>query len=91
MTQETFEQAKKLTNDIKYKKIIIGNLSEMIDRAEDKKNYEYILRVEYKPDRYLNGCTVDYGFIPELLPAMKQAKERMEHEVQELERQLNEL
>jgi hypothetical protein len=91
MTQETFEQATNLVNDIKCKKIMIGNLSEMIDRAENEKIYEYILRVEYKPGQYLNGCTVDYSFIPELLPAMKQAMERMKNEVQELERQLDEL
>lgn len=91
MTQETFEQAKNLINDIKFKKIICGNLSEMIDRAENKKYTDYVLRVEYKPGQHLNGCNVDYSFIPELLPAMKQAMERMKNEVQELERQLNEL
>jgi hypothetical protein len=91
MTQETFEQAKNLVDDIKNKKIIIGNLTEMIDRAENKKYTGYILHVEYKPKQYLNGCTIDYYTMPELLPALKQAKERMEHEVQELERQLKKL
>ena len=91
MTQETFEQATNLVNDIKNKKMMIGNLTEMIDRAEDRKSTGYILHVEYKPGQYLNGCTIDYYLMPELLPAMKQAKERMERELQELERQLNEL
>ena len=91
MTQETFEQAQDLANDIKHKKMMIGNLTEMIDRAEDKKYTDYILRVEYKPGQYLNGCTIDYYFMPELLPALKQAQERMKSELQELERQLEEL
>lgn len=87
MTQKTFEQAQDLANDIKHKKMMIGNLSEMIDRAENKKCTDYILRVEYKPGQ----CTIDYYLMPELLPALKQAQERMKNEVQELERQSEEL